>query len=241
MTKDQKGLGKILKESLSFYGRNILRLIEIPSWVSLPATILFVLLFFWGLEESHIYILMGIFFVVCLLIVLLLLIVSIKTIETLDKGRPLKTLTVYAETFELFFPSVRLWILLTVKILLWSLLLIIPGFIFMLFYHFSLMALLVDGKTGKEALLTSKQLVQSNFWKFLRALVLILILMAPFCVMIYCWAGIVYGIPLLPENLFLLIFNACLLNFFTVVINIFPVVFFYFVYKEFGYNPKRSM
>jgi len=55
-------------------------------------------------------------------------------------------------------------ILTVVLILLWALLLIIPGIIFSIFYSFAVYALVFEGKKGMAAIKRSKELVKNYWW-----------------------------------------------------------------------------
>ena len=258
-----KGILKILKESFSLYFRNIFRLIEIVAWIGLPASIFFVLIFYWGLPEQVLYKLGAISYPAALVLLLLLSMVVLKTIQALDEGRPVQTLMMYAQAFPLFFHYIWVLVLVTSRIFLWSIpfaisilisfkiqawkvhagplavyflgsaLFLIPVFIVVCYYAFSSVAFLVDGKCGMEALRISKKLIKGNFGKFVGTIFLLSFLMQPVYKLISWGIDRVQSLPLLAVNLFPLIFYNCLVNLLALTAGIFPMVLLYFFYKKF--------
>lgn len=71
---------------------------------------------------------------------------------------------IFVETKPLFWPYIALALLSTVFIILWTLLLIIPGIIYSVFYSFAIFVFLFENKRGKEALRRSTELVRGYFW-----------------------------------------------------------------------------
>ncbi len=71
---------------------------------------------------------------------------------------------IYAETKEMFWPYIGLVLLTTVFIILWTMLLIIPGIIYSVFYSFACYALFFEDKRGMAAIRRSSQLVTGYFW-----------------------------------------------------------------------------
>lgn len=128
--KTTKDLGGIFRESLGFFFRNILRLTGVAAWISVPASMIFVLFFFWGLEEQSIYLLMRVASFVAVFLLVLLLIVAIKTIQILDQRRKAKILSVYAESFEVFFHFLTVLARLIGAVFLRALWVFLPGLFF---------------------------------------------------------------------------------------------------------------
>ena len=254
-----KGVFKILKKSFSLYFKNIFRLIEIVAWVSVPASIFFVVFFYWGLPERALYMLGFISYPSTFVLLLLLNAVLIKIIQAMDEGRYLSTLSVYASALTLFGSYLWVLVLVTLRIMLWSLpfvlsclisfwirqsggpmwpfglslVFLVPVFIAVGYYSFSSLAFLIDGRKGNQALVESKRIIKPNFWKFLGNIFVVFLIMAPLYGQIYRWMDKVVTTPLSAMNFFpLLLFN-CLINLLAVTINVFPMVFFYFLYKQF--------
>ncbi|MDO8571935.1 MAG: hypothetical protein Q7R79_04620 [bacterium] len=65
---------------------------------------------------------------------------------------------------HVFHSIIWVFLLMCVVILSGSLLFLIPGVIFGLWYYFSLSATIIDGKKGREALRYSHSLVRGRFW-----------------------------------------------------------------------------
>ncbi len=260
------GFFKILKESFSLYFRNIFRLIAIVAWICLPASIFFVLIFYWGLSEKTLEILSTISYPTAFLLLLLLNMVMLKSIRSWDEKKTVEILNIYAQAFSLFFRYIWVLILVAVRIFLWSLPFIISVIIgvlnyregkgsrwlwiwisFLFFipvlnpvynYTFSFFAFLIDGKRGMDALRYSKQLVKPNFWKLVGYFFLLSLIMQPVYKLIFWGIDRVQSLPLLAVNLFPLIFYNCLLNLFALTVGFFPLVFFYFLYKKFRREEK---
>lgn len=73
-------------------------------------------------------------------------------------------LKIFKETKKYFWSYFWLSILTTVFVLLWALLLIIPGIIFSIFYSFAVYAFFFEGLTGMEAIRRSVNLVKNYWW-----------------------------------------------------------------------------
>ncbi|MFA6513990.1 MAG: hypothetical protein WCT50_01700 [Patescibacteria group bacterium] len=80
---------------------------------------------------------------------------------------------IFQETKALFWPYFWLSILTIILIILWMLLLIIPGLIFSIFYSFAVYAFFFEGKRGMEAIRRSRALVKGYFWPVLGRLSLL--------------------------------------------------------------------
>jgi len=71
---------------------------------------------------------------------------------------------IYEETKPYFWPYLGLTILSTILIILWTLLLIIPGIIFSVLYSLAVYTFIFENKKGMDALKRSKELVKGYFW-----------------------------------------------------------------------------
>lgn len=71
----------------------------------------------------------------------------------------------FQETNKLFWPYIGLSLLTAVLVLLWMLLLIIPGIIFSVFYSCAVYAFFFEDKRGMAAIKRSRQLVKGYFWQ----------------------------------------------------------------------------
>lgn len=75
-----------------------------------------------------------------------------------------KELDIFKATGKLFWPYIGLTLLTTIFILLWSLLLIIPGIIYSVFYSLAAYAFFFEDKRGMTAIRRSVRLVRNYWW-----------------------------------------------------------------------------
>ncbi len=183
MTEGKKRLGILLAESFSLWKETIGRLfILILSGIAISIICLIIFIVVGALA--------GIFSVetanprmllknvnflalgACLVAVItaiwsLYQIAVIKIIQAVDKKIDLESMAAFREARPIFWAYILVGLIVLVKIVLWSFLLIIPGIIFGIFYSFSHLAVILDGKRGQEALVYSKSIIKPNVGKFL--------------------------------------------------------------------------
>ena len=70
----------------------------------------------------------------------------------------------WQESKGLFWPFFGLSLLVLLLIIAWSILLIIPGIIFGVFYSFAVIVFVFEGKKGMKAIKASKELVKGYWW-----------------------------------------------------------------------------
>jgi len=88
-----------------------------------------------------------------------------KLIKNLMDGRPTEPwLTVFKSTSPLIWPIIYTTILVALIVLGGSLLFIIPGIIFTIWYSFTFYAIIFDNQRGLAALRQSKKLVLGRWW-----------------------------------------------------------------------------
>ncbi len=73
-------------------------------------------------------------------------------------------LTIFKETKNVVLPYLALAVLTTIFIFLWTLLLIIPGIIFSIFYSLAIYVFFFEGKKGMAAIKRSTELVKNYWW-----------------------------------------------------------------------------
>lgn len=100
---------------------------------------------------------------VTFLFFLLYLSAMVKTIQWADEGKTLSVVASYRWAWRTFGSYLWVKFLFVMKVALWSLLLIVPGIIFGIFYCLSGMAFVIDGKKGEAAFVHSRRIVQANF------------------------------------------------------------------------------
>ncbi len=104
----------------------------------------------------------GLLYVLTFLLFVALGIIFYRSVSRADHEGKIRLLSSFAELPKFFFSSVRVHFFYAVKVILWGLLLIIPGIFTFFLYSFSGPALVLDGKKGKEALLFSRQIIACN-------------------------------------------------------------------------------
>ena len=244
MTQKKKSLGQLLSDTFLLIKKNFADLAAVVAIVYVPFTLFlfFVLtlplvfkdnLSTWSSGEKALsfllfFILFAVFVTFAFLALLLFSIAMLKKVKACDEGQALLPLEAYKEARPLLgsFIVVNLWVLL--KVVLWSLLLIIPGIVFALFYSFAQMTFVFEGKKSLSALRASRDIIQpfffEFFWKSLVAGIL-------FCVV----SG---SINFIIERIFSLktgydpVIVATLENFIGGFLGVFLVVFWYFFYKD---------
>ena len=75
-----------------------------------------------------------------------------------------KSYQVFKETKKYIWPYIGLTLLTSVLVLLWALLLIIPGIIYSVFYTFAVFVFFFEDKRGMAAIRRSKELVKGYWW-----------------------------------------------------------------------------
>lgn len=100
---------------------------------------------------------------VTFLFFLLYLSAIVKTIQWADEGKPLSVVASYRWAWQTFRSYLWVKFLFVLKVALWSLLLVVPGIIFGIFYCLSGMAFVIDGKKGEAAFVHSRKIVQAHF------------------------------------------------------------------------------
>ncbi len=139
------------------------------------------------------------------------------------EGKPLE---IFKETRSIAFPYIGLALLTAVLVLLWSLLLIIPGLIFSVFYSFAIYTFFFENKRGMKAIKRSKELVKGYFWPVLGRIIFLAIILWVF--------GMVVAAPLgrFPQESFsrgMYSYFVQLLNF---IITPISLLYSYNIYRD---------
>ncbi len=88
-----------------------------------------------------------------------------------------KSKEIFIESKTYFWAYLGVSLLTAILVLLWALLLIIPGIIFSIFYAFAAYVFFFEGKKGMDALRRSKDLVKGYFWPVLGRIAFISVLL----------------------------------------------------------------
>jgi len=160
----------LMRESWTLYKNNFLFFIKIAAWLLIPAVILTVLPAldtggkFFGLINifSLLVYLFTIFFLASLISIALVL-----AINGLLKKERVDMKAIYNASYSKIISYIWISVLVTVAILGGTLLLIIPGIIFSIWFSFSLYILILSGSRGTQSLSESRELVKGYFWPVL--------------------------------------------------------------------------
>jgi len=160
----------VLGQSFRLYRANLWVLVGYSAWLLFPIAGIFVLSFIpdhtWVTYAS-----VSIFTIAQMLISIWLSIVFIKLVDLMDRKQPLDLPTVQKESIFLLRPTIHVMARQFLFVFLGFIALIIPGIVMALWYAFSQMALILDGKIGMEALTFSKTLVKGRFFQVLYRLI----------------------------------------------------------------------
>lgn len=226
---DLSSFSDLFKQSLKMY-EALFKKVVILALISALAIVPLMLIIFsfgsMGGQSQAIKILLGVLFVVALV---LLIFVAVSTqAATLflleDGGRDLKELL--KKGMGMAGALVAVSVLTGVLTFLWTLLLIVPGIIYSVYYSFSVYALVYEKQTGMAALRRSHQLVKNYWWSVIgRTIILSLIYLAAF---------IVVSIPLyyLPESSRLAFFWNMVISVLRFITSPVFVIFSYLIFKE---------
>ena len=165
----------IFKEALNIFKVNCKTFLKILGWLLIPAVLLIILNIFDTLTNLKyvnysfpIYLLLS---ALSFIIGLWTQIVLIRLTSASLTKEPLNEKILYTESWRDTAPFLWISILMGLIIMAGTILLVIPGLIFTIWYLFSLYIFAVEGKRGYSALQRSKELVQGKFWAIVWRLV----------------------------------------------------------------------
>lgn len=135
-------------------------------------------------------------------------------------------LKIFKETKKYFWSYLWLSILTTVFILLWTLLLIIPGLIFSIFYSLAVYAFFFEGLTGLAAIKRSLSLVKNYWWAVFGRFIVIGIVLFIFTKII--------SLPLysVSEDSVFFYFWTSVIKIISFLIGPISLLYFYQIYKD---------
>ncbi len=160
----------LIRESWMLYKNNFLFLTKISAWLLIPAVILTVLpIFDTGGEFFGI---INIFLLLVYLFTIFFLasfisIALVMAINGLLKQEKVDMKAIYNASYSKILSYIWISILVTLATLAGTLLLIIPGIIFSIWFSFSLYILILEELKGTQALSASRELVRGYFWPVL--------------------------------------------------------------------------
>ena len=236
MAERTKNLGQLLSDSVTLLTENITKFLLVTLIVYLPLIILTV--GFKGLMLHPQSFSLGVGFILIMAVIMIVLfvlypIVIIKMIQSADRGEDLTPMASYREALSIWGPYLIVVLWAIGKVVLWSLLLIIPGILFGILYSFSNMAVLLDGKRGQEALVYSKQIIKPQFWSYVGYSAAVAVIMLILYLAIRFAISAVLGAPTANDTSMRSIIIGTAGNFLTAIVNIYGTIFSYFLYREF--------
>lgn len=156
----------LLRESWALYKNNFALFAKIIAWLIIPSVILSLLPY---LVSSPVAFLAA-NFMISLASWVLSVLITIAIILAMDavlKKEPIKLKNIYNLSYSKTFSGILISILVSLAVGFGTILLIIPGIIFSVWFSFSLYVLVLENKKGTEALSASRQLVKGKFWPIL--------------------------------------------------------------------------
>ena len=251
MTDEKKGLGRLMAESFSLFSKNLISFIGvglISLLFCLAASICFFIPFIGlgisGLGKSidlqittTVFVVLFVFAIMAILF--LYQIAMVKAVCHAHQGEKFSVWGVYKETLNIFWSFVFVESIVIIKVLLWTLLLIIPGIIFGIFYSFSSLSLILDGKKGNQALIHSAQIIKPQVWRFLGTAMLVGLVTVVLTVAVRIGLHMVFGSFTSEGPRLLPIIGRLVGGIFDGIVGIYYLIFFYFLYLEL--KPKTAV
>jgi hypothetical protein len=244
MTVERKRLRVLLKESFVFFTRNILPLTKGVLSAYLPLLLVFSIyaLNLAGMDKTaeeldpvtavRFFFFSIAFFMAVIIFSLFYQIALIKTIVLVDRQESLDVGSLFRESWSLLRGYLGVVLRVLVRVFLWTLVLIVPGIIFAIFYSYAGMAFIVEGKEGYRALVYSKQIIKPAVWKFLGNMLAVSLLVFPAYILMSGVIEMIFG-PVSVEGESRVSLPGIILgNLTSVVVGIYPMTFLYFLYQE---------
>jgi len=223
----------ILETALKIWWKNLKKIIGVYFWGILFAIIPLIVVFaFYGLSiwlGQSITLSFKIAAVVVSVVgILLALYFSIRAYMAVfllvKKDFQGNELVIYKETKKLFWPYLGLTILTTIFILLWTLLLIIPGIIYSIFYSLAVYVFFFEDKRGLAAIRRSLNLVSNYWWPVFGRFLFLGLLVWIFTIII--------SIPLIVDNTIFVSFWNGLIQVINFLIGPIVLLFTYQIYQD---------
>lgn len=156
----------LINESWALYRTNFKFFMKIVLWILVPSIILSILPAI--TTNAVIFIPINFFFsLVSLFLGLFIAIVLISSIKSLIKKEPVDLTALYNSSYSQILSYFWISILTGLAVLGGTILLVIPGIIFSVWFSFAAIVFVIEGVKGTEALRASKELVRGKFWPVL--------------------------------------------------------------------------
>jgi len=221
--------GNLLKQSLKMYEvlfKKVVILALISALALLPLMLVIFLFGYLGGESQAIKILLGVLFAAALVLLIYVATAAQAATLFLLADNNLGVGEYFKKGMSLVWRIIVVSFLTGLLTLLWTLLLIVPGIIFSVYYSFAIYALVYENQTGMAALRRSHQLVKNYWWAVISRTI--------FLSLIYLAALLVLSLPLyfLPDNSVLAIFWNTVLSALRFITSPIFVIFAYLIFKE---------
>ncbi len=163
----------LLENSIKIWWKYIIKFIRVYLWglsySLIPIAIIFIILFLNVWQGTNIIISFRVLlFIISIASVVAIIYFAIRSqaaIFLLVKNNYTgNELHYFKETKKLAIPYIILTVLTVVLIMLWALLLIIPGIIFSILYSLAVFAFFFEDRRGLEAIKRSRELIKGYFW-----------------------------------------------------------------------------
>ncbi len=157
----------LLKQAWEIYKVNYKKLIEVslfPLLAAIPIMVLLLVFKVLNPTNTAIIVLFGVLGAAAVVFFIYLAVSAQAGFLQMIKNLNLGVMEAINEGRKLFWSYFGLSLLIMVLVLLWAILLIIPGIIFGVYYSFGIYVLVFEGLTGMAAIRRSKQLVKNNWW-----------------------------------------------------------------------------
>lgn len=225
----------MLEGAIKIWWKNLLKFLKVYLWGALyaliPVAVIIILSLvsvkFFETGNNSITIPLFILIITCAVISLYFIIRAYIGMFLLVKNDYIgNELEIFKETKKYFWSYLWLSVLTTIFVLLWALLLIIPGIIFSVFYSFAVYAFFFEGLKGMAAIKRSVSLVKNYWWAVFGRFIVIAIVLWIFTVII--------SIPLYftdDKSIFFSFWNSVIqiINF---LIGPISLLYFYQIYKD---------
>lgn len=156
----------LINESWTLYRNHFKLFAKIVVWILVPSVILSIL----PTITTNAVILLPInffFSLVSLFVGLFIAIVLVSSINSLMKKETVNLTTLYNASYSKILSYFWISILTGLAVLGGTLLLVIPGIIFSVWFSFAAIIFIIEGARGTQALKASKELVKGKFWSVL--------------------------------------------------------------------------
>lgn len=156
----------LINESWSLYRTNFKFFVKIVVWILVPSIVLSVLPAI--TTNAVIFLPINFFFsLVSLFVGLFIAVILISSINSLIKKETVNLATLYDASYSKILSYFWISILTGLAFLGGTVLLVVPGIIFSVWFSFAAIIFIIEGTKGTEALRSSKELVRGKFWPVL--------------------------------------------------------------------------